>query len=83
MGLFYRFLTNRRDLWRTELARSGKCPTCGIVINSAAVIKIETDTHGTTLFGPLPEYGFAYVCPNPKCGVLLPIWPVMQAKHKT
>jgi hypothetical protein len=59
-----------------------KCPSCGQLVSKAPLVKIETDTVSTNLFGPLPPIGLAYMCPNSKCQVLLPIYP-QQSKVKT
>jgi hypothetical protein len=61
---------------------SPKCPSCGTEITKARLEKIETDTQSTKLFGPLPPYGLAYVCPDIKCNVLLPIWPQIETQTK-
>lgn len=57
-----------------------KCPACQKPITKAALVKIETDTQQTKLYGPLPPYGLGYVCPNPQCNVLLPVWPAEGGK---
>ena len=53
-----------------------KCPNCGEPVAKARIEKIDTDANLTKLHGPLPFAGLAFVCPNPQCNVLLPIWPI-------
>ena len=54
---------------------SPNCPCCRTPVHKAELIVVETDLQRTMLSGPLPARGFGYVCPNPQCGILLPIWP--------
>ena len=57
---------------------AANCPACGKQIAKARLEKIDTDMEATQLSGPIPAYGFAYVCPNAACNKMLPIWPVPQ-----
>lgn len=58
------------------MGNTPKCPNCGEQVPKARIEKIETDTVTTDLMGPLPRAGLVFVCPNPACNVILPIWPV-------
>ena len=51
----------------------GKCPGCGAVVATSALVKVATDINATKLYGPLPAFGLACICPS--CKVMLPVWP--------
>ena len=59
-----------------------KCPNCGQPVAKARIEKIDTDPNLTKLLGPLPSAGLAFVCPNPKCNVILSMWPITTGEKR-